>query len=60
MLMPRYQFGLNSIWSGEDEDLLITQAGDIQSSDQRHSLISIRLIWVFGMEQSRRLREDVE
>jgi hypothetical protein len=56
----RYQFGLNSIWSGEDEDLLITQAGDIQSSDQRHSLISIRLIWVFGMEQSRRLREDVE
>jgi hypothetical protein len=56
----RYQYGLNSIWSGEDEDLLVTQAGEKQSTDQRHSVFSIRLIWVFGMEQSKDVRNGVE
>lgn len=56
----RYQYGLNSLWSGSEEDLLTTQAGDTQNTDQRHSLISIRAIWVFGMEQSRKLQEGVE
>jgi len=53
----RYQYSLNSIWSGEDEDLLITQAGDKQSSDQRNSLISIRLTWLFGSQQSKNIIE---
>lgn len=56
----RYQYGLNSLWSGNEDDLLTTQAGDTQNTDQRHSLISIRAIWVFGMEQSRKVREGVE
>ena len=56
----RYQYGLTSIWSGKDEDLLINRAGNIQSSDQRHSLISVRLIWLFGEKQSKNIREGVE
>jgi len=56
----RYQYGLNSAWSGDEEDLLTTQAGDTQKTDQRHSLLSLRVIWVFGMEQSRKVREGVE
>jgi len=53
----RYQYGLNSIWSGGDEDLLITQQGDKQSSDQRHSILSIRITWLFGSQQSRNVIE---
>lgn len=56
----RYQYGLNSLWSGEDEDLLVNQAERVQSSDQRHSLISIRLTWTFGAQQSKKVQEGVE
>lgn len=56
----RYQYGLNSIWDGAEEDLLTTQAGDTQNTNQRHSVLTIRAIWVFGMEQSRKVREGVE
>lgn len=56
----RYQYSLNSIWSGNEEDLLTTQAGKTQNTNQRHSLLSLRIIWVFGMEQSRQVREGVE
>lgn len=56
----RYQYSLSTIWAGDDEDLLTTQAGDTQNTNQRHSLLSFRVIWVFGMEQSRQVREGVE
>lgn len=56
----RYQYSLNTIWSGEDEDLLTTQIGNTQNTNQRHSLVSLRVIWIFGMEQSRQVREGVE
>ncbi len=56
----RYQYGLTSLWSGEDEDLLTTQEGKVQSSDQRSSLISLRLIWVFCEKQSQQVRDGVE
>lgn len=56
----RYQYGLNSIWSGEDDELLITQAGDKQSSDQRNSVISIRFSWVFGSQQSSNVIQGVD
>lgn len=56
----RYQYGLNSLWSGDDEDLLTTQAGETQNTDQRHSVLSLRLIWVFGAQQSKNVREGVE
>lgn len=56
----RYQYGLNSIWSGEDDELLITQAGDKQSSDQRNSVLSIRFTWTFGSQQSSNVIDGVD
>lgn len=56
----RYQWGLTSIWSGNDEDLLTTRDGTTQSSNQRSSLISLRLIWIFGEKQSQRVRDGIE
>jgi len=56
----RYQYALTSIWSGEDEDLLTTLEGRIQSSDQRNSVLSLRLIYLFGAKQSKQVREGVE
>jgi len=56
----RYQYGLTSIWSGDDEDLFTTQAGQVQSTDQRSSLLSFRLIWLFGEKQSRNVRDGVD
>ncbi|PIF04822.1 MAG: hypothetical protein CSA36_09040 [Draconibacterium sp.] len=53
----RYQYGLNSIWTGPDDKLLknLTQT---QNTKQQHSLISLQLIWVFGEQQSERVRKD--
>lgn len=56
----RYQYGLSSIWSGDDADLLTTRDGETQSSDQRSSMVSFRLTWVFGAKQSKQVREGVE
>jgi len=56
----RYQYGLTSMWSGEDDDLLINREDQKQSSDQRSSLISIRMIWLFGEKQSHDIREGIE
>jgi len=56
----RYQWGLKSIWSGDDGDLLTTRENKTQSSDQRNSLISVRLIWIFGEKQSQRVRDGIE
>jgi len=56
----RYQYGLTSMWSGDDEDLLVNREGRTQSSDQRSSLISVRLIWLFGEKQSKDIREGIE
>ena len=53
----RYQYGLISIWDGDDDDLLITRDKRVQSTDQRSSLISIRAIWVFGEKESKAVRE---
>ena len=50
----RYSYGLTSIWSGPDDALLETQAGEMQSSDQRSSMLSFRLIWIFNEKQSAR------
>ena len=50
----RYSYSLTSIWSGPDDALLETQAGEKQSSDQRNSMVSFRLIWVFNEKQSKR------
>ncbi len=50
----RYSYSLTSIWSGPDDALLETQAGEVQSSDQRNSMVSFRLIWVFNEQQSKR------
>ena len=56
----RYQYGLTSIWSGKDEDLLHDRLDNVQSSDQRSSMLSFRLIWVFGEKQSQQVRDGVE
>lgn len=56
----RYQYGLNTIWTGAEEELLTTQAGDTQNTNQRHSVLSLRLIWVFGKQQSENVREGIE
>jgi len=56
----RYQYGLTSMWSGDDEDLLVNREGRTQSSDQRSSLISVRLIWLFGEKQSKDIREGIQ
>lgn len=56
----RYQYGLTSLWSGEDEDLLINQNDQKQSSDQRNSVLSIRLTWTLGATQSKNVRKGVE
>lgn len=53
-LNVRYSYGLTSIWSGPDDALLETQAGEMQSSDQRSSMLSFRLIWIFNEKQSAR------
>jgi hypothetical protein len=50
----RYSYSLTSIWSGPDDALLETLAGEKQSTDQRSSMISFRLIWVFNEKQSKR------
>lgn len=50
----RYSYGLTSIWSGPDDALLETLAGELQSSDQRSSMLSFRLIWIFNETQSKR------
>ena len=56
----RYQYGLTSMWSGEDDELLVNKEDHKQSSDQRSSLISVRLIWLFGEKQSKDIREGIE
>jgi hypothetical protein len=56
----RYQYSLTSIWSGPDEDLLVTQDFEKQSTDQRHSLISIRVVWLFGGKQSKEVIEKID
>jgi len=56
----RYQYGLNSIWSGDHEDLLTTQAGETQNTDQRHSVLSVRLTWMFGSQQSENVIKGLE
>ncbi len=48
----RYSYSLTSIWSGPEEALLETQAGEKQSMDQRNSMVSFRLVWVFNEQQS--------
>jgi len=48
----RYSFGLTSLWSGPDDALLETQAGEKQSAYQNNSMISFRLVWVFNEKQS--------
>jgi len=53
-LNVRYSYSLTSIWSGPDDALLETQAGEKQSSDQRSSMLSFRLIWIFNETQSKR------
>ncbi len=50
----RYSYSLTSIWSGSDDALLETLAGEKQSADQRSSMISFRLIWIFNERQSKR------
>jgi len=60
LINVRYQYGLTSMWSGNDEDLLVNKENLKQSSDQRSSLISVRLIWLFGEKQSKDIREGIE
>ena len=50
----RYSYSLTSVWSGPEDALLETQAGEVQSMDQRNSMVSLRLIWVFNEKQSKR------
>lgn len=54
----RYAYSLTSIWSGPDDALLTTIAGEPQSADQRNSMISFRLIWIFNETQSKRNRKQ--
>ena len=56
----RYQWGLTTIWSGKEEDLLTTREGQTQSTDQRNSVLSLRLVWFFGEKQSKDIREGIE
>jgi len=56
----QYQYGITSVWSGDDDDLLVTQGHVVQKSFQQNSTLSIRLVWVFGEKQSKQVREGVE
>lgn len=58
-LNVHYQYGLNSLWSGTDDQLL-TQYTRKQKAKQQHSLISIQLVWVFGEKQSKNVRKDLQ
>ncbi len=53
----RYQYGLNSIWTGPDNKLL-SKPTQTQNTKQQHSVISFQLVWVFGEKQSERVRKD--
>lgn len=55
----RYQYGLNSIWTGPD-DKLLTNLTQTQNTKQQHSLVSLQLVWVFGAKQSEHVRKDKE
>jgi hypothetical protein len=54
----RYSYSLTSIWSGPDDALLETIAGEPQSADQRSSMLSFRMIWIFNETQSKRNRKQ--
>lgn len=48
----RYAYSLNSIWSGTEDQLLETVGGEKQDMNQRNSMITFRIIWVFNEEKS--------
>ena len=48
----RYAYSLNSIWSGTEDELLETIGGEKQDMNQRNSMITFRVIWVFNEEKS--------
>lgn len=50
----RYSYSLTSVWSGPEDKLFKTLSGEKQSMDQRNSMVSLRLIWVFNEKQSKR------
>ncbi len=54
----RYSYSLTSIWSGPDDALLETLAGEKQDSNQRNSMVSFRLVWVFNEKQSKMNRNE--
>jgi len=59
----RYQYSLRTIWSGEEDELLETVGGEKQDMNQRNSMISLRLIWVFNeklVKQSKREIKDAK
>ena len=48
----RYAYSLTSIWSGTEDQLLETIGGEKQDMNQRNSMITFRIIWVFNEEKS--------
>jgi hypothetical protein len=44
----RYSYSLKTIWSGEEDELLETIGGEVQDMNQRNSMITFRLVWVFN------------
>jgi len=56
----QYQYGITSVWSGNEEDLLVTQGGVVQKPFQQNSTLSFRVVWLFGEMQSKQVREGVE
>lgn len=48
----RYAYSLKTIWSGTEDQLLETIGGTKQDMNQRNSMITFRLIWIFNEEKS--------
>ncbi len=54
----RYAYSLKSIWSGTEDQLLETIGGEKQDMDQRNSMITFRVIWIFNEEKSQLILEE--
>jgi hypothetical protein len=56
----RYAYSLRTIWSGKEEDLLETIGGQKQDMNQRNSMVSFRLIWVFNEKTAKRHAGEIK
>jgi hypothetical protein len=56
----RYAYSLRTIWSGTEDQLLETIGGEPQDMNQRNSMVSFRLIWVFNEKQAKEAKKEIK